>query len=249
MGGEASLGCRCLEAAKSAACRELEGPRLPLPRAVQSSAGSADAQVPALLLPVLPVPHTPRFVVTQSWALAFGAWQVGYSKRGFWEAGSCQLLVGEDSVHTPWPSAAFPSCGAGRRWTQSRIFCLLRNLILISLPWKSEAIGTYVDRCVCVYTCIFSPFLWDTKERTPFRAPVLAGTCSCSTGTFHQTRATNCAFPVQELRLVLLPYPQLLCQSVGMDKHGNAWCFWNVERLLFCRSFRLQTHGTEWTDQ
>lgn len=89
MGGEESLGCRCLEAAKSAACRELEGPRLPLPRAVQSSAGSADAQVPALLLPVLPVHCTLGLVVTQSWALAFGVWRVGYSKRGFWEAGSC----------------------------------------------------------------------------------------------------------------------------------------------------------------
>lgn len=83
------MGCRCLEAAKSAACRELEGPHLPLPRAVQSSAGSADTQVPALLLPVLPVHRTLGLVVTQSWALAFGAWQLGYSKRGFWEAGSC----------------------------------------------------------------------------------------------------------------------------------------------------------------
>lgn len=54
-----------------------------LPRAVQSSAGSANAQVPALLPPVLPVHHTLGLVVTQSWALVFEAWQFGYSTGGF----------------------------------------------------------------------------------------------------------------------------------------------------------------------
>lgn len=97
-----------------------------LPRAVLSSAGSADSQVPALLPPVLPVHHTLGLVVKQSWALLFGAWQVGCSKRRFWEFGSCQLLVGEDSICTPWPSAAFPSYGMGRRQTQAGSFVFLK---------------------------------------------------------------------------------------------------------------------------
>lgn len=54
-GEDESLGGRCSKAAKSAACWELEGLRLPLPRAVQSSALSPDARVQALLLPALRV--------------------------------------------------------------------------------------------------------------------------------------------------------------------------------------------------
>lgn len=118
VGGEQGLGCRCQVSSLQGA----EGALLPLPRAVQSSAGSADTQVPALLLPVH---HTLGFVVTQSCALAFGAWQVGCSKRGFWEAGSCQLLVGEDSVYLH--SLAFssiPQLWSGERADTSRIFYL-----------------------------------------------------------------------------------------------------------------------------
>lgn len=90
-----------------------------------------------------------------------------------------------------------------------------------------------MDRCVCIFTCIFSSASLghqgeDTFHSEPWCWLTLV---PCSTGTFRQTHATNCIFPAQELRLLLLPYPQLLCLSVEKDKHGNVWCFWNVERL------------------
>lgn len=95
--------------------------------------------------------------------------------------------------------------------------------------------------CVYTYLYFFLGFLGHQGEDTFHSEPwCWLARAPCSTGTFHQTHATNSTFPVQELRLFLLLYPQLLCLSVGSNKYGNTWCIWNVERLLFCRSFRLQ---------
>lgn len=95
--------------------------------------------------------------------------------------------------------------------------------------------------CVCIYTPVFFPLLpWDTEEKTPFIQSPGVG--------WHMQHWNILSDPCHQLYLPcpgpeaspLLPYPQLLCLSVGGDKHRNIWCFWNVERLLFCRSFRLQ---------
>lgn len=96
--------------------------------------------------------------------------------------------------------------------------------------------------CVCVYIHLyfFHCFLGTPRRRhLSFRALVLAGTCS--TGTFCQTHAISCTFPALDLRLLLCCLTHSCCVCLwGGDKHRNIWCFWNVERLLFCRSFRLQ---------
>lgn len=83
---------------------------------------------------------------------------------------------------------------------------------------------------MCVYTCLyfFLGFLGHQGEDTFHSEPwCWLARAPCSTGTFHQTHATNSTFPVQELRLFLLLYPQLLCLSVESNKSGmwKGFCF------------------------
>ena len=126
-GEEESLGCGCLKAAKSAACWELEGPHLPLPRAAQSSALSPDARVQALLLPALRVvSHAGPCSYIE---LGFCIWSVADLLERKEMLGSWLLLPfgGEGTgCPTPWPSVAFPSCGVGRRWTHAGSSVLLK---------------------------------------------------------------------------------------------------------------------------
>lgn len=79
-----------------------------------------------------------------------------------------------------------------------------------------------MDRCVCVYVpvCSSPASLKHQGEDTFHSEPSCwLAHAPCSTGTFHQTHATNCTFSAQELRL-LLPYPQLLCAVCG---EGQLW--------------------------
>lgn len=166
-----SLGCRCLKAAKSAACWEPERPHLPLPRAVLSSASSPDTWVQALLLPALMVVSH-----TGAWAIAPRAGLLHLEQKemlGGWvfppfegEKTGCPDPLAFSSIHQLW---------SWEKVDTSRIFHLPENLILICLPWKSETIYMCVYACVC----IFSPLFFGTPRRRHllFRAVVLAGTC------------------------------------------------------------------------
>lgn len=124
MGVEQSLGCRCLEAAKSAACRELKGPCLPLPRAVQSSAGSADAQVPALLLPVLPVHHTLTGACNYA-ELGSGIWGVAgwLQQKGILGGWILPAFGGRGQCLHSLAFSSIPQLWSREKADTSRIFC------------------------------------------------------------------------------------------------------------------------------
>lgn len=168
-GEDEGLGCRCLKAAKSAACWELEGtsPALAQSSSKLSFVSRHVGSGPAAPSTCSSIAH---------WGLSLPTAGLLHLKQKMLGGWVFPPFEGEKTgCPDPLAFSSIPQLWSWEKVDTSRIFHLPENLILICLPWKSETIYMCVYACVC----IFSPLFLGTPRRRHllFRAVVLAGTC------------------------------------------------------------------------